>query len=55
MLCYFKNIICRCHIDFEVYRMDIFLRLAPHCPGLGYCLFMKFGQAILIRVLVLNF
>ena len=31
------------------------LELTPNCPKLGFCLFLKFGQAIVIRVLMLNF
>ena len=29
--------------------------LSPNCLGPGFCLFLKFGQAIVIRVLMLNF
>ena len=31
------------------------VQLTPNCPGPGFCLFLKFGQAIVIRVLMLNF
>ena len=29
--------------------------LTPNCPGPGFCLFLKFKQAIVIRELMLNF
>ena len=29
--------------------------LIPNCPRPGFCLFLKFRQAIVIRVLMLNF
>ena len=29
--------------------------LTPKCLGCAFCLFMKFGQAIVVRVLMLNF
>ena len=29
--------------------------LIPNCPGPGFCLFLMFGHAIVIRVLMLNF
>ena len=36
----------------EVFTLN---ELTPNCPKLGFCLFLKFGQAIVIRVLMLNF
>ena len=33
----------------------IFGALTPNCPRPQFCLFMKFGQAIVIRVLMLKF
>ena len=34
---------------------DVMACLAPNCPRPGFCLFLMFGQAIVIRVLMLNF
>ena len=39
----------------KAYSQRSLYTLIPHCPRPGFCLFLKFGQAIVIRVLMLNF
>ena len=36
-------------------NVPITVHLTPNCPRPTFCLFLKFGQAIKVRVLMLNF
>ena len=42
-------------VKFENFISQYLKSLTPKCPGLAFRLFLKFGVAIMVRVLMLNF
>ena len=43
------------HLEFNFNNFQEIKILTHNCPGPEFCLFLKFGQAIVVRVLMLKF